>query len=326
MTWRTTLIWLLPVIFLAGLYALIELRPGSDERVRRMPEIVGAGFPRRVIPTLGQPFELAAAPQRVLLANSGMVDIVVELISPDRVVALPEQALTWSNLCVIDRGFRAKASFREIDIEKAFGFKPDLVFCGPFNQALVLGRPDGMSLPTLSVPVPQDLSELLEVIALAGRALGAEPEADALIAASRARVAALGVSAASGERRTAMVYSNLGDGGWSAGSNTLQHTMLELAGFRNVIAVLGRKGNVRVTHEDMLAADPDVIVVSARFGEWQTGTMDYLQREEALQHVSAVREKCIIALHPRLFSALSQEILTAAEQLQAELKGEVKAR
>ena len=100
----------------------------------------GVGYPLRVQLGNGRELAIPAPPQRILLANAYLVDVVTRLVSAERVVALPGQAKTWTRLVDVDDGFRAKARFRTIDLERAASFEPDLVLCSPFNVALAGAR------------------------------------------------------------------------------------------------------------------------------------------------------------------------------------------
>ncbi len=302
------------VAVLAVVVGIVATTPRGAGRVAGLPVVNGGpGFPRWVEWPDGRRLEIAAPPGRLLLANAAVVDLVSRLVDADRVLALPEQALTWSRLATVDAGFRAKARFRKIDAELVAELGPDLVLCSAFNTALTSGE---LAANVLQLPMPNSLVELGDCITLLGRVLGAEVAAQKLSdeLATRARGLRAGVGARAGLR--AMFYTNL-SGGWSAGSDTLQDEVIRLAGMINVIAELGVRGNRRVSFEEILATDPEVIFVPGEYGEAGGGSRRLLEAESVLRQVSAVRRKMIVELHPRLVSAASQEVLSAAEQLAA---------
>ena len=309
---RTALWLLLPAVVLCASIWLARAAP-RERRASPVPPLpAGQGFPVRVELSAGRALTIERAPRRLVLANSNMVDMVTRLVPAERVLALPEQALTWSRLVDVDEGFRAKATFRRVDSELVLQLAPDLVLCSPFNSALMSEQ--SAALPLLSLPQPRDLDELHRIVTLLGRVLGVEERSRELLADVDRRVAALRASAPRRAGLGAVSYSNFGGSGWSAGAGTMTDELLRLAGLRNLTAeVGGARGEVRMTFEDLVAYDPDVIVLPARFGEASSGTEAVLRGEPSLAGVAAVHKGMLVRLHPRFFSSGSQEIVAGAE-------------
>lgn len=314
--------WLLPLALFGAMVFLVGTVRSRSQGLQRLPSLeraAGGTFPLtlRAAGGRGEPQTIQAAPQRVLLANATLVDLATQLIAPERVVALPAQSLTWSRLVDVDGGFRAKANFREVNAESVLAFAPDLVVCSSFNTTFGGDWARRAGVPILSLPHPESLAELRDIVSLLGRALDAEPAAAALLRDVDGRIAALAQSAGRRRGLGAMTYSNYGAGGWTAGPGDLGNDLIELAGMPNVAARIGKRGSTRCTFEDILAAWPDVLVVPGRFGEQDGATYEVLLGEPALAQVPAIAAGRVIRLHPRLFSAGSQEVVTAAERLAA---------
>lgn len=289
-------------------------------RARRFPPVPAkAGFPLRIDLPGAESFALQQAPRRVLIANTYLTDVVTRLASPERVLALPEQALTWSRLALVDEGFRVKASFREIDAEMVLEMDPDLLLCSDTNLALARGRFAGRDIPTLTLPQPRSLEEIRHVIRLLARVLGTEEAGRDLLADFDARRRRLQEQAARREGLSALFYSNLGGGGWGTGSNSLPDELIRLLGMRNPLADAGRRDHVQLTLEQLITYDPDVIIVQSRAGESEFESESVLRREPSLAGLQAIRKQAIVSLHPRLFSTGSQEILLAAEEIAAQV-------
>jgi iron complex transport system substrate-binding protein len=312
---RTLVLWLLPGLAVAGSLWLVDLAPrgrGANELPRLSS---GPGFPVRLVFPRGAAVEIPGPPQRILLANANMVDIVTRLVPAERVLALPEQALTWSRLCEVDDGFREKATFRQVSSETILALEPDLVLCSPFNSALATADARAIGMPIVSLPQPADLDELVEIVRIVGRVVGADASAAGLCDEIAQRAQRLRGDRGQRSGLGALTYSNFGGSGWSAGAATMADAMLQLAGLRNLTADAGRRGEVRLLFEDLVALDPDIIVIPERFGEASSGTEAVLRSEPTIRDVRAVRNGRLVRLHPRFFSAGSPEILTAAETL-----------
>jgi len=327
---RTIALWLLPAAVLCLSFWFLRAVP-TGRTVALLPTATPvrppggsapagsgpSGFPVRVDLPGGGHFVLPRPPERILLANANMVDLVSRLVPADRVLALPEQALTWSRLCEVDGGFRQKATFRFADAELVLALAPDLLLCSPFNAALA--ESGAKRVPTLSLPQPRSLAELRSIIALCGTVLGAGEEAEKLCADMDRRIAALHERAAHRATLGAVSYSNFGGSGWSAGADTMTDVMIRLCGMRNLTADARKRGEVRLTFEELVVLDPDVMILPARFGEASSGTAAVLATEPSLAGVRAVAGGMLVHLHPRFFSTGSQEVVAGAEAIAAEV-------
>jgi ABC-type Fe3+-hydroxamate transport system substrate-binding protein len=150
-----------------------------------------------------------------------------------------------------------------------------------------------------------------------GAALGCEAAAADLAARTLARRDALCARPGPRVGKRAVSYSNMGAGGWAAGGVTTAAETLRLARLENAAAA--KRGHARLTHEELIALDPDLIVVSAAWeGEGGFDCREWLLAEPALADLAAVRGARVLAMPPRLFAATSQEIASAAEWLAEE--------
>ena len=121
---------------------------------------------------------------------------------------------------------------------------------------------------------------------------------------------------AAGAQWRALAYINGGGGGGVAGAGTTADEWIRLTGMHNAGAEDGRVGHVRCSFEELLALDPDLIVISTRGEDGSPGvTAQILREEPGLANLDAVREDRIVALDARLFSAVGPHIVSAAEAL-----------
>ncbi|MCA8943564.1 MAG: ABC transporter substrate-binding protein [Planctomycetes bacterium] len=313
-------VWLLPTLLCLGIMSLVatvRARSGQRSPIPRAVAVGASAFPLRIERAHARTQTLARRPERVFLANATVVDIASELISADRVVALPEQALTWSRLVDVDDGFRAKARFRSVDSEQVLAFAPDLILCSSFNQKFAGDWVEASGIPMVSLPHPRSIDELREIIRLLGTVLDAETSAGLLDDELGRRIDAIGRAGGARRGLGVLVYSNVGAGGYTPGRGTLADDMIRTLGMRNVAADLGKRDYEECTFEDIIVGAPDFIVVPGRYGEQELSTRDLLLDEPALAEVTAVARRQIVRLHPRLFSTGSHEIVEAAEQIAA---------
>ncbi len=275
------------------------------------------GFPRTIELPAGGEVRLAHRPERIVVANTAVLDAVAALVPPERVAALCRQAFTWSEIARQPAGWENRPSFPVFVAESVLAHDPDLVLCSPHSLPETVTTLQSLGIPVVAVPLAESLDDVFANLDLVARALGAEPQARELRRRLDDRIARLRADASGRAGLRVLLYTWSGDEGWSSGGGTLEDVMLSLAGVRNAASVAGHHGSVRLAIEQILAIDPDVFVVPAAFGEVVDASAARLRNEPALAGLRAVHDDRIIELHPSLFSTTSHEIVTAAERIAA---------
>lgn len=296
----------------------------SESRGQRLPRIEAeGGFPCTVLLPEGGELVISAPPQRLVLGNSSAVDMVSALIGPERIAAIPSQALRYSRLAgdpELRRKFEAVPTFGAVTAELVLSFEPDLVLVDPWAAVETVARLREVGVAVLTLPQVANIEDVLESLGTLGQVLGATDEAQALQRELRLRLEELRADAAARAGLRAMSYTNSGAGGWSAGAGTTNHELITLAGLVNASAEAGHRGHVPISFEQLYALDPDFLLV----GDYRPGmevgaSARYLRAEPALAMLRAVREDRILLVPARLFSASSQEIVGGAEALAREV-------
>jgi iron complex transport system substrate-binding protein len=271
---------------------------------------------RHALPDGGE-LVLAGSPQHIVPAAAGSVDLLCELVPPERIAALPDQALRYSGLRDPGDPHLARPRFDAYEAEPLLAAEPDLVIAHGWQRGETTARLREAGVPVLVLGDPTSWAETRDVITLLGRILDAEDAAADLVARYDERVDALAARRAlRGARPTALAYSNGGAGGWVAGADTTCHEFMELAGLDNLAARDGQTGHRTITYEELLLLDPDVFVVSgAADAQSPGGTAALLRNEPALASLRAVAADRILVLEPWLYTSVSQHVVDAAEQL-----------
>ncbi|MEK7476053.1 MAG: cobalamin-binding protein [Candidatus Coatesbacteria bacterium] len=217
-----------------------------------------AATPLRVVDDVGTTVLIAGAPARIVCLSPGATEILFALQAGKRIVGV-------TTLC----DYPAAASripgvgeFFAPSLEAILAKRPDLVVAtGGAQRDLVLRLRQG-SIPVL-VMYPSGLEGVFRNITLLGRVVGRQETASALVASLRGRVARLtaplkDLPAAS---RPKVYFELSGDPIMSFGDTSYAGELIRLAGGTNVAA--GTVGDYpRLSAETILAADPDVILLS----------------------------------------------------------------
>ena len=254
--------------------------------------------------------------QAVLPASAGAVDLVARLLPPERVCAMPAQALRYSGLRDASNPHLALPTFAVYESERVLDHKPDLVLAHGWQKLDTTSRLREAGIPVVVLHDAVDWQEIRAQILEVGRLLDVEPEAELLVAGYDRRLTSLNTELTGQRRPTALCYTNGGAGGWVAGAGTTNDTALELAGLRNLAAESGRRGHVSITFEELLLLDPEIIVVGGEADAQQPGgTAELLRTAPALAELRAVREGGVLVLDSWLYTTTSHHVVDAAVEM-----------
>lgn len=265
----------------------------------------------------GVRLELARPPRRIACTTAGVVDLVTQLIEPERVALLPQAAFSFSRLAHDPGPWAALPRFEGYTAESILAHEADLVIASGWQRPGTTAALRAAGVPVLVLAVPESWQEVLDDAWLLAVALGAEERGRALEAALERRVEALGP-----RRRAlrAVSYTNLGTGGWIAGQGTTTDIVFDLLGIENAAAAAGLRGHQEIDLEGLIALAPELILVgAANEEEGIVSTLSYLRAQPALASLPALRDDLVVSLPQELFTTASTELLTAAERLADEL-------
>jgi iron complex transport system substrate-binding protein len=271
-------------------------------------------FPRTLQDALGNTLTIPAPPQRIISQTLGTDEILFAICPPSRIVGVSTLARdeTYSNTVQQARASSAPAI---TDAEQVLRLKPDLIFVASYSRAEVVEVLRASHAPIFRFANFDRIDDMKANVRIVGRAIGEDAAAEALVADMERRLAVLATRVKPGPRPRVMSYS---DNGFTAGANTLFNDVIRAAGGDNVPAEKGINGFARISGEQVLQWNPDVIVSGARPGQDQA-VRDSLLRNPAVAATRAGREGRIITMPAREFEAASQHVVNAAETLSAAL-------
>jgi len=267
----------------------------------------------------GGVLRLGGAPQAILPAAAGSVDLACALVPADRIAALPAAALRYSGLRDPQSPYLARPRFDLYEAERVLKVAPDLVLAHPWQSPDTTERLREAGVDVLVLPDPKNWSGVAEQIHQLGVRLGAEEASSELLARCEAQLAGIRQVAAERQPLTVLAYNHGGTGGLAAGAGTTHDEVFRLTGLRNLAP---RPGHAAMSFEELLMLDPDVLVISA--GGIQSprgGTLSVLRSERALAGLGAVVDDQIVVLDAWLYTTLSHHILDAAEEVLQQSSG-----
>lgn len=270
----------------------------------------GAPFPRTVEVPAGRDLaattvELDVAPQRVAALTYETAELVAALGATDRLVMVQEAMANP----VLSEHAEAMAAVEHhaategsIDVEAVIGAQPDLVLLSDrrgleegIGQVL-----EGAGIPVLVLPNNwADVADLTLNIDLVGQALGLD-EAAATLAADVTE--GLGATDDPDGPRVLVLSNQAGQPFVTAGA-AFPLEIVRLAGGQDASEALGMHRSGPISAEQVIAADPDAILLVDMHGSG-TRIFDPLLSNPAVAGLAAVAEDRVLLVEGREVQAL----------------------
>ena len=251
-----------------------------------------------------------AVPLRVASLNLTADELLVELLPPERLVAVTRWADDPDMSSVAGRVPAAAVRLPRADLERLIALQPDLVVVSEYTDADFLRLVERSGLRHHEMSGLASLAGIRAAITSLGAAVGAARPAARLVARMDGVLGAL-TRQLDGARRPRVLY-------WAdphtAGADTSFGAIIEAAGAVNVGREIGLRGIVPLPGERAFTADPDVFLVTQG-----AGARDSLLHHPLLSRTRAVREGRIVEMPNRLLVALSDHAADACWWLAARL-------
>ncbi len=254
------------------------------------------------------PAGAGAAPVRVVSQTVGTDDLLVALAGPGQIAALSHLARD-SRYCPSAAVAAGYPCLRNGEAEDILRFKPDLVLAASYTQAETVALLRRAGVRVLVLEKFETLEDLYADARLIGSALGRPAQAEALIAAWRARVRGLDARL---QGCTPVRALAVGFYPFTAGAGTTFQDICAHAGAVNVAAEAGLKGHAATPSERVLTWKVDVLVAP-----WEEG-MDLNARLGELapyKFMPAYRQGRVVAMPGALMASTSQARIDAYEWL-----------
>lgn len=249
--------------------------PDVDDPAPTGPVDTATGYPVTVV-NCGNEVTFDAPPQRVVTFRNEVVPVLSSLGVLDRVVGRvgrfhedyfdPSTGTQLQQIPVLSDQI-SQVGGGEISLEDVLAAEPDLVIgtSETVTREALLAQGVQVLENEESCPGSQATSTLADIdtlFQLYGDVFDRPSEAQTAMAAIDRRIEQTVARVAPGEDRTAaMIYPSIGGGPvYAYGSGSMNHTLLELAGFDNVFADVPDR-TYEVSVEELLARDPDVLIV-----------------------------------------------------------------
>lgn len=262
--------------------------------------------------TMGNEVKMKEPAKTVVVLTAANCEIVYALGCGDRVIGrgeycdYPEEVLSVTSV----------KSGKETNLEEIIALAPDIVICDSMEQSKE-GRDMLVNAGIAVLVTDADTIELTyESIALTGKVLGKDEEAEKLIEDMKAGFENLQNEAKAYDLSGKTVYfevSPLEWGLWTAGADTFMNEITSMFGVDNLFA--DTTGWVEVSQEQIIERDPDYIVtITMYWGEGPTPEEEIASRP-GWENIKAVKEGKILCIDTDLITRPGPRLIEGAEAL-----------
>jgi iron complex transport system substrate-binding protein len=262
-----------------------------------------------VVDDAGRSVVFNGPPQRIMALAPSNTEIVFALGAEDRVVAVDQ----WSDYPPAAKA-KPRISPLNPSLEQIVKLSPDLILSarGGAEPLLPLER-QGIKVMIFA---PRTLDDIYRNVLLIGRIVDAQERAERLVRALRQRAA--GVMARVRDAPRLKVFIEL-DGidpsrPFTAGPGSFIDLLIQLAGGAN-IATLSRIAWPQFSLEELIKADPDMIILGDALVPMNPQTPEMVARRPGWNRLRAVRRGAIFPIETDLVSRPGPRIVEGLELL-----------
>lgn len=232
-----------------------------DQTTAETPCASDPSYPVTVTDATGTELTIEQSPDSVVALAPSDARTIYRIGAEDRLVGLPYMKATER----LDRGDRANIGTGfEINQERIIELDPDVVLAANITSTEDIEQLRAANITVYHFAAAESLADVRENVRLTGLLVGDCEGATETVEWMDSRLQI--VERALEDVDRPLAYYELGDG-YTTGSDTFQHDVLQTAGLENVGARVGLGGWAQINTELLIAEDPQWIVYPDRTDE-----------------------------------------------------------
>lgn len=258
---------------------------------------------------MGREVTLDAPASKVVALSAGECEIVYALGAGELVVGRGQYCDYPADVFDVP----SVKSGSETNIEEIVALEPDVLITSAMDQSQeVIEKIEEAGVKVVEINA-QNIEGVYTSIALIGKVLGRDSEAESLIAQMKEGFEQIAANKVEGEKTVYFEVSPLQWGLWTAGKNTFMDEIATMMGLTNCFSDV--EGWGEISQEQVIERNPDYIVtISMYFGEGPTPVEEILGRE-GWGELTAVKNNAILNLPDNELSRPAPRLLDGAKAL-----------
>lgn len=274
--------------------------------------LAGCQRQKTFIDGTGRSVTLRGVPKRIVSLNPAHTETLFALGLADKVVGVD----SYSNRPAEAVKKEKVGDAFNLNLEKLVALKPDLVILAgskdrPPSQ---LKEMDRLGIPAY-VSGPSTIKEVLSDIEALSKAVGAEKQGKDLVARMQKDLDAVALAAPKDTKARPRVFLAVTPDLWTVGPGSFVSDVISAAGGQNVVQDV-KEQYLQVSMEDLLAKDPDVILVAVPKDE-----AGPLTSRPAWSNLRAVKAGKVFFVNPDLTSRPGPAVVDGVKEVASNLKG-----
>ena len=270
--------------------------------------VIGLGIWSGCGPAAG-PVSRPTAPVRIASLTLATDEMLAELVPTERIVCVTYLADDPEISNVPGRYPERTPRLRDTNPERIMALAPDLVCVAPCNTADSLKLLERSGLSIYCNDGFHTIAEIEAGVQQLGERVGEPERARKLVEHMRDVRRRLADRLHDLPHRPRVLYWSAG---FTAGRGTTIDDIIREGGGVNVAAELGLEGSAEISPERIVAADPEIVLLS----RWKADErQSQVANHPILRQLRAVRESHVIAIEGRYLTSVSQFVVEGAERL-----------
>ena len=266
----------------------------------------------------GVQLEFRKKPQRIVSLNSAVDEILLDLVIPERIVALTYFADDPALCCAVEKAKSVKGRVYGNNVEAILTLRPDLVLVSDFSGYEYIKALREYGLKVAVLKAPDNYREVMWYIQGVAAAVG-EPEVGGLMTRElqhRVEYYRNKAVSAYGEQglRSMLAISTMGVMGQRGTFSDLCY----FAGVRNALEGIDVPYGMSLSDEKVVSLNPDVLLLPS-WDYGKTGSLEEFRQRvvtnPAYQNLKAIQDGRVYQMHDQYLYSTSQYTVKAVEEL-----------
>ncbi|NOQ16923.1 MAG: ABC transporter substrate-binding protein [Methyloprofundus sp.] len=202
---------------------------------------------------------MQAKPQKVVSINLCTDQLLMQLADKETIASVSHLAVRddVSAMAKEAVGIRQNHGLAE----EIMLMQPDLILAGTFTSRPTVFLLKRLGFNLIELPVAKNFTDIRQNIMTVAKALDEVQRGTQLVQAFDKRLTAALASQSKMQAPVAVFYR---ENSYTTGDDTLAHTILEAAGFRNLAAQLGMSGSGHMPLETLITHKPDIAITGRK--------------------------------------------------------------
>ncbi len=267
----------------------------------------------KLVDDTGHPIVVKGIPHRIVSLAPSNTEILFAIGAGKQVVGVtdycdyPPQAVKLKKEGVI----KSIGGFTTVNIERVLALKPDLVVAAYGNglQTIQTLRSLGLNVVAFN---PKNVTDVMKDILILGKITGHFDQAKKVVEEMAKKIEFV-VNRVRGLKKVRVAHILWHDPIWVSGRDTFVNQVIELAGGVNVFNFTGWR---IVSIEDLIAANPQVIIVNSGSGMGQgkkNVIYQWVMTDKRLKCIDAVKHHRVYVINADIISRPSYRLADAVE-------------